>query len=167
RIIAECPQDEIDLCTLYGAEPSRITIIPSGFDPAECHPVDRRLARSRLGLPLDAEVVLQLGRLVPRKGIEETIRGFAAYQREGHPDALLLVVGGEEDSAVDPFVTPEINRLQLIAEEEGVADSCRFPGRCGRNELKYYYSAADDFVTTPWYEPFGITPVEAMACGTP
>jgi D-inositol-3-phosphate glycosyltransferase len=33
--------------------------------------------------------------------------------------------------------------------------------------LKYYYSAADVFVTTPWYEPFGITPVEAMACGTP
>ena len=34
-------------------------------------------------------------------------------------------------------------------------------------QLKYYYSAADVFVTTPWYEPFGITPVEAMACGTP
>src|SRR5581483_9289594 len=37
----------------------------------------------------------------------------------------------------------------------------------GREALKYYYSAADIFVTTPWYEPFGITPVEAMACGTP
>jgi D-inositol-3-phosphate glycosyltransferase len=33
--------------------------------------------------------------------------------------------------------------------------------------LKYYYSAADIFVTTPWYEPFGITPLEAMACGVP
>src|SRR5690606_18309694 len=43
----------------------------------------------------------------------------------------------------------------------------RFVGRRGRNSLRNYYSAADVFVTTPWYEPFGITPVEAMACGTP
>jgi glycosyltransferase involved in cell wall biosynthesis len=33
--------------------------------------------------------------------------------------------------------------------------------------LKYYYAAADIFISTPWYEPFGITPLEAMACGTP
>jgi len=41
-----------------------------------------------------------------------------------------------------------------------------FAGRKGREELKYYYAAADIFITTPWYEPFGITPLEAMACGT-
>jgi glycosyltransferase involved in cell wall biosynthesis len=64
-------------------------------------------------------------------------------------------------------VTPEIGRLQAIAVEEGVADSVTFVGRRGRSVLRYYYSAADVFVSTPWYEPFGITPVEAMACGTP
>jgi D-inositol-3-phosphate glycosyltransferase len=49
----------------------------------------------------------------------------------------------------------------------GVQHGIRFVGRRGRSQLKYYYSAADVFVTTPWYEPFGITPLEAMACGTP
>src|SRR5207248_9977640 len=58
-------------------------------------------------------------------------------------------------------------RLQAIAAEEGVADCVTFVGRRGSETLKYYYSAADVFVTVPWYEPFGITPVEAMACGTP
>jgi glycosyltransferase involved in cell wall biosynthesis len=48
-----------------------------------------------------------------------------------------------------------------------VLDAIHFAGRKGRHLLKYYYSAADIFVTTPWYEPFGITPLEAMACGTP
>jgi D-inositol-3-phosphate glycosyltransferase len=42
-----------------------------------------------------------------------------------------------------------------------------FVGCKPRSELKYYYSAADLFVTMPWYEPFGITPLESMACGTP
>jgi D-inositol-3-phosphate glycosyltransferase len=42
-----------------------------------------------------------------------------------------------------------------------------FVGSRGRQELRDYYCAADVFVSTPWYEPFGITPLEAMACGTP
>src|SRR5690606_34084512 len=46
-------------------------------------------------------------------------------------------------------------------------DRVTFMGRKQRDLLKYYYAAADVFVTTPWYEPFGITPLEAMACGTP
>ena len=42
-----------------------------------------------------------------------------------------------------------------------------FTGRRPRELLKLYYSAADAFVTTPWYEAFGMTTIEAMACGTP
>jgi phosphoheptose isomerase len=48
-----------------------------------------------------------------------------------------------------------------------VDDLVIFAGRRPRELLKLYYSAADVFVTTPWYEPFGITPLEAMACGAP
>jgi phosphoheptose isomerase len=64
-------------------------------------------------------------------------------------------------------LTPEIARLQTIATEEGVESQVTFVGRRSREMVKYYYCAADVFVTTPWYEPFGITPLEAMACGTP
>src|SRR5690606_8046801 len=54
-----------------------------------------------------------------------------------------------------------------LAESEGISRAVHFVGRRDRDRLKLYYSAADVFVTTPWYEPFGITPLEAMACGTP
>jgi glycosyltransferase involved in cell wall biosynthesis len=104
--------------------------------------------------------------MVPRKGIETVIRGFACLLRDHHITAKLVIVGGETDDA-DPSTTPEIARLQGIAREEGVEEHITFVGRRGRDTLKYYYSAADVFLTTPWYEPFGITPVEAMACGTP
>jgi phosphoheptose isomerase len=60
-----------------------------------------------------------------------------------------------------------MERLMHIARTEQVSEQVMFVGRRQRNMLKYYYSAADVFVSTPWYEPFGITPLEAMACGTP
>lgn len=166
HIVAEAPQDEEDLIQLYNADPSKITIIPCGFDPAELWPISKPLARISLGLPLDTRVILHVGRMVPRKGIDTVIRGFACLLKEHRIAATLLIVGGETDDA-DPSTTPEIARLQDIAQEEGVAEHVTFFGRRGRDTLKYYYSAADVFVTTPWYEPFGITPVESMACGTP
>jgi glycosyltransferase involved in cell wall biosynthesis len=123
-------------------------------------------ARRALGLDPDERIVLQLGRMVPRKGIDNVIRALARLRFAHGQRARLLVVGGESETP-DPNITPEIGRLRGIAEEEDVAQSVTFVGSRGRDRLRYYYSAADVFVTTPWYEPFGITPVEAAACGTP
>ncbi|HTL61721.1 MAG TPA: glycosyltransferase [Nitrospira sp.] len=166
RLIAEAPQDAGDLIRLYGADPSRIVIVPCGFDPEELWPLDKASARTAIGLPADEGIILHVGRMVPRKGIDTVIRAYARFLVDHDAPTRLLVVGGESDEP-DPERTPEIGRLQRLAHELGVQDRVCFVGRRGRSHLKYYYSAADVFVTTPWYEPFGITPLEAMACGTP
>lgn len=166
RIVAECPQDRLDLISLYGADPRRIDIVPCGFDPAELAPVDQAEARSRLGWPQRRFVILQLGRLVPRKGIDNLIRALALLKSEHGVAARLYIVGGES-AAPNSGVTPEIGRLEGIARAAGVPGQVQFVGRRGRQQLRQLYSAADVFVTTPWYEPFGITAVEAMACGVP
>jgi D-inositol-3-phosphate glycosyltransferase len=166
RIIAECPQDEEDLIQLYNADPSKIEIVPCGFDPAEFWPISKPLARVALGLDPDERIILQLGRMVPRKGVDNVIRGLARLVHEHGIPARLLIVGGDSETP-DPTSEPEIARLQQLATKEGVGDRVQFVGRRGRDALKYYYSSADVFVTTPWYEPFGITPLEAMASGTP
>lgn len=165
-IIAECPQDRDDLLTLYHADPNRISVIPCGFDPMEFWAINKIRARLTLGLSPNEQLILQLGRMVPRKGVDNVIRGFAELLKQHTAPVRLLIVGGEADTP-DPQDTPEIGRLQAIAAELGVTTQVTFVGRKGREVLKYYYSAADVFVTTPWYEPFGITPIEAMACGTP
>ncbi|WP_426107720.1 glycosyltransferase [Massilia sp. TSP1-1-2] len=166
RIIAECAQDRLDMEQLYGAPSERIDIVPCGFDPQELWPVPLRLARQKLSLPLSKFVVLQLGRMVPRKGIDTVIESVAALRQCHGVDAMLVVVGGEAEpnGARD---TPELARLRALARAHGVSDVVQFAGRKNRAELRYFYSAADVFVTTPWYEPFGITPVEAMACARP
>lgn len=165
RIIAECPQDRLDMEQLYGAPPDRIDIAPCGFDPQELWPVPLRLARQKLRLPLTRFIVLQLGRIVPRKGIDTVIAALGLLRRHHGIDAQLLVVGGEAEAPDSD--TPELARLRALARTLDVSPHVRFMGRKDRSELRYYYSAADAFVTTPWYEPFGITPVEAMACSRP
>lgn len=165
-IIAECPQDREDLLRLYQADAERIRIVPCGFDPTEFWAINPVRARLTLGLAPEEPLILQLGRMVPRKGVDTVIRGFAQLIKQRDRPARLLVVGGEADTP-DPQQTPEIGRLRAIAQELDVEPWVTFVGRRGREVLKYYYSAADIFVTTPWYEPFGITPIEAMACGTP
>ncbi|PCC67152.1 phosphoheptose isomerase [Nannocystis exedens] len=163
-IVAECPQDELDLMTLYSADPEKLVMVPCGFDPGEFWPGGRAEARAALGLGDGDRVILQLGRMVPRKGVDNVVRALARLP--GDMRARLVVVGGESRRP-DPALTPEIGRLMAVARDEGVADRVTFVGSRARGELRDYYVAADVFVSTPWYEPFGITPLEAMACGVP
>ncbi|HEY0847304.1 MAG TPA: glycosyltransferase family 1 protein [Noviherbaspirillum sp.] len=165
RIIAECPQDQRDMEEHYGAPAERIDIVPCGFDPDEFWPVTLD-ARQYLGIDRDEFIILQLGRMVPRKGVDNVIRAAAILLHQYQIPVRLLIVGGNAEQP-DPVATPELGRLMALAQTLGVEQAVTFTGQRRRDQLRYYYSAANVFVTTPWYEPFGITPVEAMACGTP
>ena len=165
-IVAECPQDHRDLTTLYSADERRIAVIPCGFDRGEFWPITKQFARRALGFSTQERMLVNVGRLAPRKGLDNLIRGLGRLVHQHRMTAKLVLVGGNSDLP-DPGLTPEMARLQAIAAEEGVGNQVLFTGRRSREFLKLYYSAADLFCTTPWYEPFGITPLEAMACGTP
>jgi D-inositol-3-phosphate glycosyltransferase len=165
-IVAECPQNVLDLRRYYDVDPTRIAMIPCGFAPQEFVPIERAEARAKLSLPQDRPILLVVGRIVARKGIDNLIRAVAIARRDHGVDPLLVVVGGNSDTP-DPVMTQEVSRLEQIANDEHVGDALRFVGHRTRAELRDYYCAADVFVTTPWYEPFGMGVVEAMACGVP
>lgn len=166
HIIAECPQDRDDLIDHYRANPRKISIVPCGFSSSEFHPVEKISARDILGLPSDCHVLLQLGRMVERKGIDNVIKSMAYLKLAEGKDYKLVIVGGDSEN-MDESNSSEYKRLCTLARRLKISDKVLFAGRKDRDQLKYYYSAADLFITTPWYEPFGITPLEAMACGTP
>lgn len=167
RVIAGCPQDEADLLRLYGAAPDRVTNVPCGVDVAALRPGDRRQARQRLGLPEDEFVMLQVGRLVQRKGTDNVVRALALMRTDSGAPRPRLVVAGGGTATPDETATPEIGHLRRLAAELGVAKQVQFVGRAEHDGLRDWYVAADVFVSTPWYEPFGIAPLEAMACGIP
>lgn len=99
--------------------------------------------------------VLHVGRLDPRKGLHTVIEAFASC-----PPVATLEMLGDGDRAY-------LEELRQLAERLGVSGSVRF-GRCDRSELARRYVEADVLVFAPlWDEPFGLVPLEAMACGTP
>jgi D-inositol-3-phosphate glycosyltransferase len=160
RILATCPAEVEELTTLYGADPARLSLVPCGVDGEVFRPEDRRETRNALGLP-NVPTVVYVGRLVPRKGVDTLIRAFALL-----PDTLgarLVVVGGEPG----PGPSPEAVRLSDLAVSLGVSEGVTFVGSRPQVELRHYYGAADVAVSVPHYEPFGMTPLEAMACATP
>lgn len=160
RITAACADERQDMQRLFGTDRDRIDVAPYGFDPQAWWPVPQRLARQKLGLPLAKFIVLQLGRSVPREGIGDAIESVALLRQRHRIDAMLLVAGGEEGNGGH-------GATQELARRLGVAGQVQFAGSKERADLRYYYGAADAVVSTPWHEPFGITPVEAMACARP
>ncbi len=135
RIIAECPQDETDLIQLYNADPRKITTIPCGFDPSEFWCLNKTLARVALGMQPDERIVLQLGRMVPRKGVDTAIAAFAQFCQQFSEPARLMIVGGELNDD-DPRITQEVNRLYQLAKQLNVCDRIQFVGRKGREVLR-------------------------------
>ncbi len=153
RVIATC-SDEVFELLRQGADRRRVSVVPCGVDTDRFTPpgpVDPRGDRPR---------VLVVGRLVPRKGVDDAIRAMALV-----PGAELVVAGGPEAACMR--TDPEVRRLRRIARGAGVADRVELRGAVGRDEMPALLRSADVVVCAPWYEPFGIVPLEAMACGVP
>lgn len=158
-ILASCTAEASQLTQLYGADPGRIEIVPPGVDHAFFSPGDRRGARAALGLG-DHPVVLFVGRIQPLKGVDVAVRTLAAL---AHPDAVLVVVGGASGAVGDH----EVERVQKLAADLGVADRIHWVDPQPHHLLSTYYRAADVCLVPSRSESFGLVALEAAACGTP
>jgi type III pantothenate kinase len=152
-VVATCA-DEVDELWAMGGPVGAVEVIPCGVDTALFRPRPARVDESA------SRMVLAVGRMVERKGFDTVVRALAEV-----PRATLVVVGGPpaEGLARDA----EARRLMEIARDSGVADRVHLVGGLAHDRLPALYRSARVVVSTPWYEPFGITPVEAAACGRP
>jgi glycosyltransferase involved in cell wall biosynthesis len=153
RVIATCTDELLELVRI-GIRRTRVSVIPSGVDPQEFRPdgpTEERTARHRL---------LAVGRLVPRKGFDLAIEALPWI-----PDTELIIAGGPPADRI--AADAEARRLVALARRLRVADRVRLLGQVSRERMPGLLRSAEAVVCTPWYEPFGIVPIEAMACGVP
>ena len=158
HIIATC-RDEVGELARLGVRGDRTSIVPCGVDVEHFTPdpgddMEWTLSRSA---PFR---LVSAGRLVPRKGVGSVVEAMSEL-----PDAELVIAGG--DGPADAASNSERERLDILARQHGAADRIRFVGRMARAQMADLLRSADVVVCTPWYEPFGIVPLEAMACGVP
>lgn len=165
-IIGQCPSEIAELTDDYGADPGKVRMIPSAVNTHIFRPVPRAEARRAIGLAVEGPVAVYVGRMLPRKDVRNLLRAVAMLRGEKGEWPHVLLVGGDT-AEPDPTVTPEIGELRHLAADLGIADRVHIVGKRQAEVLRYYYSAGDVTVTTPWYEPFGLTPLEAMASGRP
>ena len=153
QVVATCRDEASELARL-GVPPWQISVVPCGVDTSVFTPegpAARRNGRPRL---------LTLGRLVERKGVATAIAALARL-----PDAELVVAGGPDRH--DLVASDDFRLLREAARVHGVTDRVIFTGSVARADVPALIRSADAVVCVPWYEPFGIVPLEAMACGIP
>lgn len=164
-VIATTPVQTDMLIEDYGVPRGRVKMIPPGYDDNRFFPVSnasRAVIRERLGF--EGPTILALGRLAANKGYDLLVRAFKLVH-DRYPEARLhLAVGGEDMGEGEQKLFDE---LKNITKELDIEDAVVFGGYISDEDLPDYYRSADVFVLSSRYEPFGMTAIESMACGTP
>jgi glycosyltransferase involved in cell wall biosynthesis len=153
RIVATCTDEVFELARM-GVPRQKISVVPCGVDIDQFTPLG---PHARRGSP---HRVVSVGRLVPRKGFSDLVAALKAV-----PNTELVIVGGPAGGRLED--DPEARRLRVQADRLGVGDRVRFTGQVARADMPAMLRSADLVACVPWYEPFGIVPLEAMACGVP
>jgi D-inositol-3-phosphate glycosyltransferase len=165
RLIANTSGERAELIELYSAEPEKVVVVPPGVDLTLFSPGDQRRARAEVGLPVDAKVLLFVGRIQPLKAPEVLVEA-AAELLARHPqwrgELVVAVLGGPSGSGL-----AHPRSLQELSTSLGIEGQVRFVPPVPRTELAQWYRAADLVAVPSHSESFGLVAVEAQACGTP
>jgi phosphatidylinositol alpha-1,6-mannosyltransferase len=153
----------LDVCREIDIErdPQSVCVVPLGTDPEHFRPaVETATVRARYDLR-DGRWLLTVANLVAHKGIDTGIRALAEL-RAAHPDLGYAIVGSGNEGAA----------LRQLAESLGVQDRVRFLRGVPDDELPAIYNTASVYLGVSRLEPrtvegFGISLVEALACGVP
>jgi glycosyltransferase involved in cell wall biosynthesis len=154
RVVATTDAERRQLRAL-GIEDSRIVVVPNPIDGREFHG-ERNAAAFRAAHGLgDAPLILFLGKLTPRKGVDVLVRAFHAL---GRPDVRLVIAGNDMGSGAS---------ADALAAALGVGDRMRRVGLLRGLQRLEALAAADVVVYPSRDEVFGLVAAEALLCGTP
>jgi D-inositol-3-phosphate glycosyltransferase len=152
-VLAGSSAELSDLARL-GVRRTSISVVPWGVDTgtfAPAGPVARRTKRPRL---------LAMASQAQDHGLDTVIRALAHI-----PGAELLIAGGPPRAQLSG--DPVLRGLARLAQRMGVSDRLLFTGQVSTARMPALLRSADLLVHVALYEPFGLAPLEAMACGTP
>lgn len=150
-----------ELLDRYHVEADRITVTPLGIDQDQFKPASpEKVQHVREKYHLSQHYFLFVSRVDAKKNVENLIRAFTIFKEaRGFGDPHELVIAGPEGFG--------FGRIKQLVEVSSVKDSIHIVGAVSNEEKVALYTGALGYVNLSWYEGFGLTPLEAAACGTP
>ena len=165
KVIATTPIQEELIIRDYNLPRANIKMIPPGYDDSKFYPMaDASMAMLKEKFNFKENCILALSRLAHNKGLDLLVESFGILCNKGIKAQLVLAIGHEERNDVEEKL---YQNIQKIIKKYDISDKIKFLGFIPDEELAETYLSADIFVLSSRYEPFGMTAVEAMACGTP
>lgn len=159
RIITVSEASKQDIIHYFDVAAEKITVIPNAIDDHfSVPPSQDDLDRIQQRYQLPKRFVMYAGNIKPHKNLERLIDAFALVRQRGFHDLGLLVSGSE----VSRYAT-----LRRAVHRYGLHKHVRFLGFQSERTLAVLYRLADIFVIPSLYEGFGLSPLEALASGTP
>jgi len=154
-VVIAIADSELAQQTEIGVPKSKITIIPSGLDVSRFDSLPSKgTFRRKYNLGTE-KIVLFLGRIHKRKGIDFLIRAFDLVARE-RTDCILVIAGPDDGYRTD---------IERLVEETGLAERVKLVSFV--EDEREAYVDADILVYPAIHEIFGLVPFEATLCGTP
>jgi glycosyltransferase involved in cell wall biosynthesis len=152
-----------DITRVLGIPPDKIRITPEAADGRYIPEPDRASAKQAIThFGIQGSYIFNVGGLDVRKNLSALIEAFALAKSD-LPESTKLVIAGAAHTA-NPNVYPP---LEPVIARFGLNESVRLLGRVSEQDKLSLYQAADLYVTPSTYEGFGLTALEAMACGVP
>lgn len=152
---------------LYSGNPEKIQIISPGVDTALFHPMDKVQSKQAIDADLDHKMILFAGRIDPVKGLDVLLYAMRImFAKNPELKACLWIVGGDVSQEPELW-SQELKKLEQLRKMLDLHTTVKFVGQQHQHDLPKYYNAADLVVMPSHYESFGMTALEAMACGTP
>ncbi len=147
---------DIPLICRYGVDPSKICSIANGYDPAKFHPVDKKLARQSLDLPMDSKIVLNVGSLYEVKGQKYLVTAIKDIVKDR--DDIICYIGG---------TGPLKNDLEQQITSLNLQEHIKLAGLILHEQLNLWMNACDLFVLPSLNEGNPTVMFEALGCGKP
>lgn len=164
-VIATSPPQADLLYGEYEVNSSRLRMIPPGYDDNRFFPVsDPTRASLREQFGFHGKIISSVGRLARNKGFDLLVDAFCVVAERDPEANLRLAIGTESSDRGDDSM---LHELESMIDSRGLRDRVSISPPLSDEELPDFYRASDVFALSSRYEPFGMTAVEAMACGTP
>ena len=166
KIIVSSEKEKNAIIEEYLLENERITIVPPGVNIDQFVSIDKAVARKRFNLPMEAKILLCLGRITRFKGYHHAIRALHALMGKMEEKVYLVICGGSESNP-SPEETSYLAELKELAHSLEISDRVIFHPAVPHRSVNIMYSAADVMMMVSENEPFGLTVLESMSVGLP